>query len=207
MSALEDLAKLAALRDSGALTNEEFEHEKQRLGIGQPEHDRLAAARTARKRRRANGCMVLFVIIGIVVMLYLAQFIAVSTDEGGAAGNGNGAGNVTSASMLVDEYKRAQAVEEVGVGTKPEHSARYAERDFSAYEKGLVDRARDAWAEYRGGDGDREKAYDEHSVLLTKLFGRGICWGRGDQPQAMYDYHRCKADSIQLQPVEVSNER
>jgi hypothetical protein len=142
------------------------------------------------------------VIIGIVVMLYLAQFIGVSTDEGAADRAGNGADNVTSASLLVDEYKRSQAVEAVTVGTPPEEPEGYAERDFSAYEKRLINQARDAWVEYRGGNGDREKAYDEHSVLLSKLFGRGICWGRGDQPQAMYDYHRCKPDSIQMQPPE-----
>lgn len=202
MSALEDLERLAALRDSGALTSEEYEHEKRRLGIGQPEQDRLAAERAAQKRKRANGCLVLFVIIGIIVMLYLAQFISVSTDEGALAQNGHDAGNVTSASMLIDEYKQSQADEGRPAVTTPERPARYAESDFSAYEKRLIDQARDAWAEYRGGDGDRENAYDDHSVLLTKLLGRGICWGRGEQPQAMYDYHRCKPDSIQMQPPE-----
>ncbi len=102
--------------------------------------------------------------------------------------------------MLVDEYQRVEqeaaldsaaepltnddtAPADVGE-TRSETTSRYAEEDFSSHEKRLIDQARNAWDNYLGGDGDREKAYDDHSMLLAKLFGRGICWGREEQYQA-----------------------
>lgn len=71
------------------------------------------------------------------------------------------------------------------------------EQKFSAEEQSLMAAASDAWAAFRDG---AEAEGDRHGQALDELLTHNICWGRVDEPQALFAFHRCAPDSLQKQP-------
>lgn len=67
---------------------------------------------------------------------------------------------------------------------------------FSAEERQLINDANQAWADFRDGNPEADK---RHSAALDRLLQRNVCWGKIDEPQSDYDFHRCTSDSIQKQ--------
>lgn len=71
-------------------------------------------------------------------------------------------------------------------------------QEFTAPEKALIASASNAWADFRNGKADAEARFDD---LLDQLLKRDICWGKVEQYQAEYEFHRCVPESLQKQPV------
>lgn len=89
------------------------------------------------------------------------------------------------ANMTTEELLRGQSIDRPAVNV------------FTGHEQALVNQAQMAWEAWRGSGEDSD--YDRHSALLAQLFGRGICWGRVQDAQVEYEYHRCRDDSVQMQ--------
>ena len=91
----------------------------------------------------------------------------------------------------------AASVDPIRTGTSHSGSAQSnAAGGFAPDEQRLIQAANNAWVDYRNSV---PGAYDRHSGLLDQLIASGVCWGRVDEFQADYDYHRCDARSIQKQ--------
>ena len=69
-------------------------------------------------------------------------------------------------------------------------------QEFTAPERALIASASNAWADFRNGKADAEAKFDR---LLDQLLKRDICWGKVEQVQAEYEFHRCGPDSLQKQ--------
>ena len=121
-----------------------------------------------------------------------------------AADNGQAVYALRSASDLGIMAIRAAVLKEEGAKSTPAPEPAAPPSDesaaagpFSPEERELIGQASQAWAEFRDGDQEAQK---RHAAALEQLLGRDICWGKVDEPQADYDFHRCTPDSIQKQP-------
>jgi len=89
----------------------------------------------------------------------------------------------------------------VGEGSKQASSTEAGSgiaQEFTPPEKTLIASASNAWADFRNGKAGAEARFDE---LLDKLLKRDICWGKVEQSQAEYEFHRCGPESLQKQPA------
>ena len=98
------------------------------------------------------------------------------------------------------EKKGTQAAPEPQ--TPPQNVANASEmgvESFSAEEKALIGRAADAYGQMRNEGGD--KAYEAHTKALDALEKKNICWGKVDEVEVEYAFHRCSSQSLQKQPT------
>lgn len=176
MSPLEQLSRLVTLRDNGALSQAEFDAEKAKLGIGKVE----TRETTAPKRPRQPLSYFTTVIVVAAAIFVLALFtgmLGVSVDNQQVE-IGKSPTEASDASI------RPRRVDEV---SKPA-------ADVSDDE--LMKQATDAWVAFQQGDDGSDAAYKRHTKLLDQLRARGICWGKEEQVQAEYAFHRCGPSSI-----------
>ncbi|UZK70463.1 hypothetical protein OKW76_05315 [Sphingomonas sp. S1-29] len=75
-------------------------------------------------------------------------------------------------------------------------TGRLIDTDFSATEAAMIEDAETAWSNARN---DEDGQMERHTTLLNSLFMSGICWGKDDESQAEYYFHRCQSNSIQVQ--------
>ncbi|WP_294338900.1 SHOCT domain-containing protein [uncultured Sphingomonas sp.] len=176
MSPLEQLSQLVTLRDNGALSQAEFDAEKAKLGIGKIE----MRESTAHKRSRQPLSYFLTVIVVAAAILVLALsmgMLGVSVDNQQVETGQN-------STEATDEPIKPRRLEE----------AAHSPTDLT--DKELIKQATDAWEGSQQGDDGADAAYERHTKLLEKLRERGICWGKQDQVQAEYDFHRCEPGSL-----------
>ena len=119
-----------------------------------------------------------------------------------AADSGQAVYTLKSASDLGIMAIRAAVLKEEGSKSAPApepvapSTDEAAAAPFTPEERELIGQASQAWTDFRDGDPGAER---RHAAALEQLLRRDVCWGKVDEPQADYDFHRCSADSIQKQ--------
>lgn len=68
--------------------------------------------------------------------------------------------------------------------------------DFNSAEEALIGKASEAYTSFRNGEQEAEEQWDN---ALARLREQNICWGKLDQVEVEYEYHRCEMSSLQMQ--------
>ncbi|WP_394652363.1 hypothetical protein [uncultured Sphingomonas sp.] len=179
MSDLDEFERLATLRRAGVITDAEFDIEKVKMGIGGPDDGSLANAEV-----RRWPIVVKTAILTVVAVFALLFFTA---DPAPVEGNSSVEASLPDASTMGQVKEGTRATLPQAEAAQPADNQRDDE---------LIRQAADAWGDVRQSDDGSEAAYKRHTMLLEQLRGRGICWGKEDQVQADYEFHRCGPDSI-----------
>lgn len=202
------LERLGRLRDSGTLSDEEFDREKQQLLArkGSPLKEGTLSGTGRRKRAAALAALGLLA----AVLVSLLSWSAFREGERDAVTPPTGqtvapAGNIIEGrdlegdnAAIVEAPSPPAASKRTAIPTAPQPTQTRSVTDpFTRAEQRLIDENQRLESLCRGGTGEEsDRACDERSSAMDRLNAIGICWGRESEAYAEYTFHRCGRGSI-----------